>query len=291
MPSLTKKIINGKPYYYARECKRVNGKPKIVWQKYLGKAEDIIDAMSKPQIRETHAPPKEAIVTELGALAALYDLAKRLKLVEFIDRHVPTPGDGPSVGNYLLIAILNRCIAPCSKAKIAKWFQKTILRRLIDISPRQLTSQRFWDRMDLVSQESIVAIERDITGHMVGEFDIALEKLLFDATNFFTFIDTFNDRCDIAKRGKSKEGRKSLRIVGVALLVSADFHIPLLHKTYPGNQADSNTFADLIPAITKRCREITQEMRNISVVFDKGNNSPENLDYVDKSPVHFVGSL
>ncbi|MCP4526130.1 MAG: transposase, partial [Aestuariibacter sp.] len=167
----------------------------------------------------------------------------------------------------------------------------TILRRLIDISPRQLTSQRFWDRMDLVSQESIVAIERDITGHMVGEFDIALEKLLFDATNFFTFIDTFNDRCDIAKRGKSKEGRKSLRIVGVALLVSADFHIPLLHKTYPGNQADSNTFADLIPAITKRCREITQEMRNISVVFDKGNNSPENLDYVDKSPVHFVGSL
>jgi hypothetical protein len=42
MPSLTKKIIKGKPYYYARECRRVDGKPKIVWQKYLGRAEDII---------------------------------------------------------------------------------------------------------------------------------------------------------------------------------------------------------------------------------------------------------
>jgi len=31
MPSLTKKIIRGRAYYYARECKRVDGKPKIVW--------------------------------------------------------------------------------------------------------------------------------------------------------------------------------------------------------------------------------------------------------------------
>ena len=32
MASITKKMIRGKPYYYARECKRVKGKPKIVWQ-------------------------------------------------------------------------------------------------------------------------------------------------------------------------------------------------------------------------------------------------------------------
>ena len=38
MASITKKVIRGKPYYYARECKRVDGKPKIVWQKYLGRA-------------------------------------------------------------------------------------------------------------------------------------------------------------------------------------------------------------------------------------------------------------
>ena len=37
MASLTKKKINGRIYYYARECKRVNGKPKIVWQASGGK--------------------------------------------------------------------------------------------------------------------------------------------------------------------------------------------------------------------------------------------------------------
>jgi hypothetical protein len=37
MASLIKKVIRGRPYYSARQCKRVDGKPKIVWQKHLGR--------------------------------------------------------------------------------------------------------------------------------------------------------------------------------------------------------------------------------------------------------------
>jgi hypothetical protein len=48
MASLTKKKISGHIYYYARESKRIDGKPKIVWQKYLGKIEDIIKAVETP---------------------------------------------------------------------------------------------------------------------------------------------------------------------------------------------------------------------------------------------------
>jgi transposase len=200
MASIIKKTIRGRPYYYARECQRVNGKPKIVWQKYLGRADDIIATLTTP------APgmpkPTEAVVSELGAVAALYDLAQRLALIEHIDRHVPKRGTGPTVGTYLLVAILNRCVAPCSKASIGEWFQSTALRRLIDIAPRQLSSQRFWDNMERVSGEAIKAIERDVVSQMVRDFDIDLERVLFDATNFFTFIDTFNARSTLAQRGK-----------------------------------------------------------------------------------------
>ncbi len=128
------------------------------------------------------------MISELGAVAALYDLAQRLALVEHIDRHVPKRGTGPTVGTYLLVAILNRCVAPCSKASIGEWFQGTVLRRLIDVEPRQLSSQRFWDNMERVSREAIKAIERDVVSQMVRDFDIDLERVLFDATNFFTFI-------------------------------------------------------------------------------------------------------
>jgi len=292
MASIIKKNIRGRPYYYARECKRVEGKPKIVWQKYLGRAEDIVAALTGERAQQSiPAKPTEALVTEFGAVVALYDLAQRLRLVEHIDRHVPKKGHGPTVGTYLLVAILNRCVAPCSKTGIAQWFKDTALRRLLAIEPRQLSSQRFWDNMDRVSREAIQAIERDVVVQMVREFEIDLKRVLFDATNFFTFIDTFNERSTLAQRGKSKEGRKALRIVGLALLVSADFHVPLLHQTYPGNQTDAPTFESLTRLLIARYREITDAAEHVTLVFDKGNNSQDNLDAVAQSPYHFIGSL
>lgn len=287
MASITKKRINGKTYYYARECKRVNGKPKIVWQKYLGRADDVIAAV----VDGVAPQPTEAVVTELGAVAALYDVAQRLKLVEHVDRHVKKAGSGPSVGTYLLIAALNRCVAPGSKASIGDWFAKTALRRLLDVEPRQLSSQRFWDNMNRVSHEDMVRIEQDVTAFMVREFAVDVRRVLFDATNFFTHIDSFNDRCELAQRGKSKEGREALRLIGLALLVSADGHVPLLHRTYPGNQPDAPTFASVTETLVARYRAFAEGCEHVTLVMDKGNNSKENLSALEKSPYHIVGSL
>ena len=291
MASLIRKRIRGQSYWYARECQRVDGRPKIVWQQYLGRAQDLIDAVQGVRAAAAPPAPREVVLRNFAAPAALYDLACRLRLVELIDRHVPKRGAGPSVGTYLLVAALNRCVAPCSKAQIGAWFETTALRRWLPLEPRQLTSQRFWDHMDRVSPEAIVAIERDLTAHLVGEFDLDLRRLLFDGTNFFTFLDTFNDRSRLAQRGKSKQGRASLRIVGLALLVSADFHVPLLHRTYPGNQHDAPTFASLTDELVARYREIAQGAEHVTLVFDKGNNSKDNLGAVAESPYHFVGSL
>jgi transposase len=292
MASITKKMIRGKPYYYARECKRISGKPKIVWQQYLGRPEDIIRTMTQPGPPAEALPkPKEAVIVEFGAVAALYDLAKKLHLAEHIDRHAPKQGSGPSVGEYLLVAILNRCVAPRSKAGISEWFRDTVLRRLMDIDRGQLSSQRFWENMHRVSRQAIESIEKDITVQMVREFDIDLKRVLFDGTNFFTFIDTFNERSTLARRGKSKEGRRALRIVGLALLVSADFHVPLLHRTYPGNQPDAPTFSSLTEQLVSRYREITEGTEHVTIIFDKGNNSQDNLQAIEESPYHFIGSL
>ena len=287
MASLVKKIIRGNAYYYARQSQRVNGKPKIVRQVYLGRADDIVAKLQQA----ASAPKPQATVRDFGAVAALFDLARRLRLAEIIDRHLPKRGPGPSVGTYLLVAVLNRCLDPCSKSALAAWFQRTVLDRLLPLQPSQLSSQRFWDNMDRVSPDAIQAIERDLVAAMVRDFRVDLRHLLFDATNFFTFIDTFNDKPTLAQRGHSKEGRASLRIVGLALLVSADSHLPLLHATYPGNRPDAPTFQDLCSRLTERCRAITDSLESITLVFDKGNNSKANLAAVETSPFHFIGSL
>jgi len=49
MPSLTPKKIGGHTYYYARYCQRVEGKPKIVRQVYLGKIDDLVAAAEHAQ--------------------------------------------------------------------------------------------------------------------------------------------------------------------------------------------------------------------------------------------------
>ena len=288
MASIVKKIIRGRPYYYARVCKRVDGKPKIVSQTYLGRADKIVE---KLRAGPAPAQPLEAVVREFGASAALLSLARRLQLVEHIDRHLPKRGSGPSVGNYLLAAVLNRCLAPGSKASLARWFDSTVLTRLLPLRSKQLTSQRFWDHMHRVPVSALPAIERDIVAAMTREFRLDLRQVLFDATNFFTYIDTFNERSELAQRGHSKEGRKSLRIIGVALLVTTDFRLPLLHRTYPGNRPDPPTFQSLAADLARRYRELAAGTETVTLVFDKGNNSRENLDWVERSPFHFIGSL
>lgn len=285
MASLTKKLVKGRPYYYLRECRRVNGKPKIVWQEYIGTPQQLATRLTSPK-------PQEIIVREFGASTATFDIARQLEIVSFIDRHVPKEGNqGPSVGEYLLIACLNRCVAPCSKAKTGEWYDKTVLPRLLGIKSSQLSSQRFWDNMNRVDQLQIGKIEQEISAAAVARFGLDLRCLLFDATNFFTFVDSFNDRAKLPQRGHGKEGRDNLRIIGLALMVTSDGDVPLFHCTYAGNQHDSVTFSSVAGELADRCRKLSEGVCDITLVFDKGNNSKENLDAVKAGPYHFVGSL
>lgn len=286
--SLLKKIIRGHPYWYARECQRVVGKPTIVWQKYLGKAETIATAMGAPA---QPGPPKETDLCAFGGPAALYALTRQLDLATTIDRHAGKRAQGVSVGTYITLAALNRCLAPTSKARLAEWYQTTVLRRLLPVAPGQLTSQRFWDHMSYLDEEKIRTIETDLTHTLQDRFHLDLTCLLYDTTNFFTFIDSFNAAPSLAQRGKSKEKRTDLRIVGLALLVTQDFHIPLVHHVYPGNTHDAPTFAAVTETLVARYRLFSQHVERITLVYDKGNNSAENQAAVDQSPYHFVGSL
>ena len=287
MASLIRKNIHGQFYYYARRSARVDGRPKVVKTWYLGSVDDLIAKCADPTV----APAPRTLVRDFGGVAALFDLAQRLRLVEHIDRHVPQRGSGPSVGTYLLVATLHRCLASGSKTGLAAWFDRTILPRLLPIQTSQLSSQRLRDNFDRVSPAAIQAIEGDLVTALVRDFQIDLRQVLFDATHCFTFLDTFNTRSRLAQCGPSQEGRASLRTMGVALLASRDFHLPLFHRTYAGNQPDAPLFPSLCGQLAARCRAISDACESITLVFDKGNHSKANLALVGASEFHVIGSL
>src|SRR5438128_12176023 len=72
MASLTKKLINGRPYYYLRETARVGGKPKVVRTTYLGRAEDILVRL------EQGSEPLRVESRSFGAVAAALKVAREL---------------------------------------------------------------------------------------------------------------------------------------------------------------------------------------------------------------------
>jgi transposase len=288
MASLTKKVINGCTYWYLRETAWVDGRSKVVKTVYLGTAEQVASSLGKGTTPLQVVPG--APVFEFGAVMALHDLAMRLGIQEIIDRHVPKRGRGLSVGTLIVLAAINRAIAPTSKAGIAKWYERTSLSRELKLKPGQLTSQRFWDNMDRIPPKAITAIEREFAEKVVGEYELDVRCLFYDATNFFTFIDTFNTRATMAQRGKSKEGRSSLRILGLALLVTGDFEIPLFHRLYPGNHNDPTSFRSLVDELVDRYRLLARGTEDLTIVFDKGNNTEDTIQAI-ASKYHVVGSL
>ena len=223
-------------------------------------------------------------------LAAAWSLAQRLQLVSLIDRHVPKRRQGASVGQYLVLAALNRLTSPRSKTQMAHWYQQTALRRWLPLSRKQLRSQRFWDAMEAVDERAIGKIEADLSRQLVEGFGIDVRCLCFDCTNFDTFIDS-RTTSELAQRGHAKSKRADLRVVGLALLVSTDFNIPLFSRIYPGNQPDSVTFGSVTEELIERYRVLAKNLEHVTLVFDKGNNSEENLEGLVPSRYHVVGSL
>jgi len=253
MASITKKIKKGRPYYYAVESKRVNGKPRIVWQKYLGTLEAILKRTedSKPK------KPAHTVIFEAGGIAALLRITQRLELCNIINKVVPKREQGPTVGHYIILATLNRALEPLSKVAIGTWYEQTVLRRLWGWDKSAFTSQRFWDHMDRLSEQNIEQIQQQLVPRIENEFGIDAELLLYDTTNFFTFIATSNNRSGLAQRGRSKQKRHDLRQIGLALLLTRDFQIPLFHQVYPGNIPDVSLFPQLSSKLMQRYKKVT----------------------------------
>ncbi|MCX7049668.1 MAG: IS1634 family transposase [Candidatus Sumerlaeota bacterium] len=287
MASLVKKIKKGRGYYYAVECKRVDGKPRITWQKYLG----TLDGMVERADSVTPPKPKETVIYQTGGVAALARIAQRLGLTEIINAVVPKREQGPSVGEYILLAALNRAIEPCSKLAMGAWYEETVLRRLWGYGAEAFSSQRFWDHMDRIEESHIVQIQERVLASVKTNFGLDSGLLLYDTTNFYTYIATVNDRCHLAQRGCNKQHRNDLRQYGLALLLTRDFQIPVLHQVYDGNITDVSLFPSLMRDLLDRYRKAVASPGDVTLVFDKGNVSAEAMEALIAMGQHFVTAV
>lgn len=295
MATLQKRKTNGIYYWYIVESVRVNGKPRPKMLAYLGRP---LDLLRKLQNRE----PLPTKSYEYGTIAVVDNFINKIGIPGIINAAVfgkkkSIVRNKLDLGQSIALIIQQRAIRPASKRAFHTWAQKTFLPAIYKFKPENINSQHFWDMMDLIPEESIPKIEKEITLKVAKLFNIKPDLILYDYTNFFTFIDTMNTACNLPQRGKNKQKRNDLRQFSLALLVTKNSRIPLFSELYKGNKSDVGEFSDSIGQIRNRLEELSFGIDDITLVFDKGSNSKknfkklENLNYVASLSVHHNNKL
>jgi hypothetical protein len=103
MASLYKKLINRKPYWYLREMARVEGRPRMVSERYLGTAADIAAAVAG---RDAAALPTRTRHLGFGDAAAWGVLTRLGAVIR------PSPESCPSGRACLLLSAIpvSKCL-------------------------------------------------------------------------------------------------------------------------------------------------------------------------------------
>src|SRR6266511_3939999 len=145
--------------------------------------------------------------------------------------------------------------------------------------------------MDRLAEQQLRMVEAELGRRMVAEYGLDLQGLVLDMTNFATFIDSANTRAPIAQRGKAKQKRNDLRLVGLGLVVTRDGGVPLVSHAYGGDRPDVTQFTAVVDELLARYRQLCQQVESLTVVDDAGQNSQANHTRIETARIGFVGSL
>jgi len=289
MAYLTRKKNKGKYYLYLEESIWINGKSQRAWQKYLGPVDRLKDITFNSLLTK-HANQVEFQTIEFGGSAALWQMAEEIDLAGIIDANTGKKRkQNLTLGEYITIAAINRCVAPCSKSKLKRWYEKDWLSTRYDIDPNVLNAQTYWNHFQYLSKEVLAQIELALGQFVVDRYELDLDSLFYDPTNFFTFSKG-SEESELLQFGHSKENRNGCRLVNYSLLCARESGVPLMHETYAGNVQDAKEFKEVPQRIADRLLALGRDPERITLVFDKGNHSKEAFAAIDQIKLGFIAS-
>jgi len=248
MASIIKKKIRGQIYYYAVESKRVDGKPRIVWQKYLGKANHIIQVMAS---MEDQPSPHSARVYGFGAEAALLAIARRLQVAEIINKNIGWSGEGLSAGEHILLQAINLSVEP--ETRLSSWFDRTMLSHHFRVSSRSLTDKRFWSVAELLSPAVLHKIQDELAKKIFKEFSPGPGALVYNGIRLPCHYEEHSRRNDLAS-------------LHIGILTTREFAVPLIYEVFPGDRPEGDGSKKSVERLIERYCNLGNEGKDVTVV-------------------------
>jgi transposase len=296
MASLVAKKKANTLYYYVVESARVDGKPRIVHQTYLGTAERVAAL-----VKDRSAPlPLSATTIDYGLPGALWLAAQNSGVFALLESLWPKPRSGPSTAHYLLLAAIHRICQPGPKTEVADWYRRSILHSLWGLPAERFSSQAFWDCFDqihtagaepLAAEDQLEQAQLRLLGVWKEKQLVGRRLLAYDTTNFYTYIASTNQRADLAQRGHNKQGRHNLRQVGLSYVLDGDNGLSLCHHLYPGNVADAEELAVALSRIVTLLDRQQIARDSVTLVLDKGSAALANTLELEQAGVGWISAL
>lgn len=292
MASLVAKKKGNQLYYYVVECARVDGKPRIVQQTYLGTA-----ARVAALVKDRTAPlPLSATTIDFGLPGALWVAAQQSGAWEALQSFWPPPRSGPSTAHYLLLAAIHRICQPGPKTEVPDWYRRSVLHSLWGFPGERFTSQEFWGCFDRIQTGSAEEDELDqVQSRLLTVWKdkqlVSRRLLAYDTTNFYTYVASTNTRNELAQRGHNKQGRHNLRQVGLSYVLDGEHGLSLCHHVYPGNVADAEEFPIALARIVALLDRHGMARDTVTLVLDKGSAALANTLDLEQAGVGWISAL
>jgi len=289
MAHLHKKVKKDHTYYYIRESQRIKGRPTIVNQVYLGTADKVQSLLESPE----GSPPEGFSPKEYGSVFLINELDQDIDLAGMIDELLP-PGKkirGPSLGEIIFYAALNRAIAPTSKRKLAAWYEQTDIQRIRPVRLISLSSQNFWNHWDRVRTPELEKIKSRFFKKVISLIPAADNAhLLLEAGLLFPGASQNSGNYRSAA-GYARFNKASRRQVKVALLTNRS-GIPIYYQAYDDDEPVAKYFDQIVDNLQAKVSALGGSYQDLTILLGIGINSlPIREKIASKPGLHFVAAL
>jgi len=144
--------------------------------------------------------------------------------------------------------------------------------------------------MALVEADQVALIQKELLATISQRFPLGERFLVYDTTNYSTFIHTFNRRPRLPQRGKNKQRRADLRQVSLALVVDEQRGLPLYDRCYEGNTTDVIALGPSLAGMVGQFLPQQAAVR-LTLVLDKGNVSRDNFQALKQAHFSFMAAI
>jgi len=178
------------------------------------------------------------------------------------------------------ILTINKCVAPCSHYSIPQWAMQSSLSDVVGHSLEDLTDDKIYYELDQIDQNH-EAMEDHLFRATYKKDKESYQRINYDlSSSYFVGI-----KCPLSHCGHSKDGKPHNKQVLLAIMVN-DRGYPFKWDVYPGNTAEVKTLINNVDVCRGRFG-----LKNVTLVFDRGIVSDENLDEIDDQGLKYVSAL